>query len=80
MKCSTCGKEIPETSQVCPFCYTTVVKEEIQPAPVVNEPELNNTSNLTTINTDVIGNNQSSNSELNFGDLNNTSYDNNTIQ
>ena len=80
MKCRTCSKEIPETSQVCPFCYTTVVKEEIQPAPVVNEPELNNTSNLTTINTDVIGNNQSSNSELNFGDLNNTSYDNNTIQ
>ena len=74
MKCSTCGKEIPETSQVCPFCYSTVVKENIQ------ANNLNNTSNLTTINTDVIGNNSSDNNELNFGSLNNTSLDNNTIQ
>ncbi|MBR6073611.1 MAG: hypothetical protein IKP76_04760 [Bacilli bacterium] len=80
MKCRTCGKEIPETSQVCPFCYATVVKEEVQPAPVVNTDNLNNTSNLTTINTNVINDGTSSNSELNFGDLNNTSLDSNTIQ
>ena len=79
MKCRTCEKEIPETSQVCPFCYTTVVRDETQNKNITPNVDINNTSNLTTINTDTIGA-SNGNSELNFGDLNNTTYDNSTIQ
>jgi hypothetical protein len=56
MKCSTCGKEIPENSTVCPFCYSAV----------------NTTPSLASINTTY---QDTSNDELNFGDLNNTNYD-----
>ena len=71
MKCRTCEKEIPETSKVCPFCYATVVKEN-------NNTNLDNTSNLTKIDTTSIGG-SSTNSELNFGELSNTSYDSNNL-
>ena len=66
MKCNTCGKDIPDTSTVCPFCYSTVVPVQ------TNTNNLNDTGSLTTINTSY---QSSNNDELNFGDLNNTNYD-----
>ena len=76
MKCSTCGKDIPETSQVCPFCFTAI---EQQPTPSVNPEDINNTGALTSINTSFADGTNS----LNFGDLDsNTTYDSdhNTLQ
>ena len=69
MKCSTCGKDIPETSQVCPFCFTAI---EQQPTPSITPENINNTGALATINTSY----QDGANSLNFGDLNdNTTYD-----
>ena len=71
MKCNTCGKEIPASSLVCPFCYSNVEhKEEVK-------EEENSQSSLTTFTTTYQDNN-----ELNFGNLDNTNYDeeHNTLQ
>ncbi len=66
MKCSTCGKEIPVTSQVCPFCYTAIKHD--------TEEVASTEDSLATINTSFQS--TSNNDELNFGDLNqNTSFD-----
>lgn len=38
MKCNSCGKNIPNTAKVCPFCRTKLVEEVKAPEPVVTEP------------------------------------------
>ena len=67
MKCSTCNKEIPETSQVCPFCYTAIKRDPLT--------FTSDAGNIATINTTF---QSTDNNELNFGDLSqNTSFDEN---
>lgn len=76
MKCSVCGKEIPVTSQVCPFCYSPVnqAKHDDENIEVLGEQD----ENLTNLGTVSGFDYQSNNNELNFGDLTNTSYDSNS--
>ena len=80
MRCNSCGKDIPTTSQVCPYCLAPIsvekVEEDIEVLSDINastaDVEMSNTKNLTTINNFEFDNN---NNELNFGDLASTSYD-----
>jgi hypothetical protein len=67
MKCNTCGKEIPASSLVCPFCYSSIEHND----------EVKEDTSLTSFTTTYQDNN-----ELNFGNLNNTNYDeeHNTLQ
>ena len=71
MECKSCGKEIPSTAQVCPFCLAPIeTKKDDEEVETLDE-SINIDSNLTTISS--LDYNRSSN-DLNFGDLTNTSY------
>lgn len=74
MKCTNCGKDIPETSQACPFCFTAIENNNNTTTTV----NVDNETQLTTINTSY---QDGDNNELNFGDMdNNTSFDENTLE
>ena len=73
MKCSNCGKSIPDTSQACPFCFTAV--ERVNNAPTIENPS--DIASLTTVNSTI---EQTDNNELNFGNMDNTTYDDSSLE